>query len=174
MSIPTLSRVILATPLLVASLAKAFNFAWFVKKVIGYTGFNGLGGKLLAGLVIAAEFGIGCWVATSVAKVASAGSAAVLLVLFTVVVAINLVVRKSRECGCFPFLPSLRSGWPLIARNVSLITLAWLSTSPVLPYLRARFVFVSAIAVIIVTLGVDIVVVPHRANKSLQRSAVSQ
>jgi Methylamine utilisation protein MauE len=174
MLIPTLSRILVAGILVAASCAKLLNLQWFTKKVAGYSNTGGFAATFLATLIVLAELGTGVWMASSVAKVLSGYCAVILIMLFTVVVAVNLGARKADECACIPFLPTLRLSWRLIARNVSLIVLAWLSTSPVSVHATSAFIFGMALFTFVSALVIDIAVAPARANGSLRGPVLGQ
>src|SRR5258708_7666240 len=103
-----LCKLLVSALLIVASLGKILNLSYFAKRVQVYGKITESFAKFIAALIVLIEFGTGLWLLSPTSRVLSAYAAISLLLFFTIVSTINLIARKSSECGCIPFLPSLR------------------------------------------------------------------
>jgi hypothetical protein len=122
----TVSRVILGSILAFACLAKATNLSWFVEAVKDYKLLPAKMSPLVAVAVVMCE-GV-----AAVGVLARGTSffywiALVLFGCFSLVIGINLARgRFDAQCACFG-PKSARLSWRLLARNVCLAGLSWVS-----------------------------------------------
>jgi hypothetical protein len=154
--VPVLCKWVVSALLIVAALGKLINLSYFAKKVQSYAKSTASAAKFIAAFIVLSELSIGVWMLTPGPNPLSVYAAISLLGFFTIVSTVNLVARKSTECGCIPFLPSLRVTWVLIVRNLNFCMLAWLSTSPSVVHSTRTIVFILVLFTITCTFVADL------------------
>lgn len=124
-----ISVIVLSGLFLSAGLHKACAPAYYRGLISGYTGLSsglaGLAGNLLA----LTEISIGASLLWPPARIAAAGSALGLLLLYSLLITVSLLRGLDMDCGCSgPLGRQKLSPW-LLLRNGMLLLCTWLPTN---------------------------------------------
>jgi uncharacterized membrane protein YphA (DoxX/SURF4 family) len=117
-------RFFLSALFLFAGLAKLNRRAEFETAVRNYSLLPGRLVRPVARTLPAAEIAAGALLAVGLATAVVAGALAMLLVVFAVAVAVNLLRGRSIDCGCYGVVAERRIGWVTVARDIALFAVA--------------------------------------------------
>lgn len=121
----TASWATLAAVFALALPGKLRDFAAFAATVANYRIVPAGASPAVAAAVVAGELAVVAGLVLPASRAAAAGLAMVLLVIFTVAIAVNLLRgRRTIDCGCFRSLIRERLGWSHVARNLLLVAAA--------------------------------------------------
>lgn len=120
-----LIRVSLALLLAGAALAKILRFDPFVEALRGYSVVPVRAVRPLGVAVVAAECVVAALLFAGWRPDLALRAAALLMTLFAVAVAVNVVRKGSSDCGCLGSIVRLRLGWGSVVLNTLLAGIAF-------------------------------------------------
>lgn len=118
------SRFALGTIFVLSGLSKAANYGEFERALADYRILPPAVSRVFASSIPPVELTAGAFLLVGLATKVTAVAVAVLLLVFSVAVAINLVQGRRIRCGCFGTLDQREISWLAVVRNLGLLGLA--------------------------------------------------